>query len=294
MKTFILATLLLASQAFAAELTLYNIPSPKGMDWSAPSKIAITALKNLLSFEPHFMGHIFIEIKCDGTHEYTGMTSKDLDYVNQLMLGGKGMGILYHSFEGHLEESNDVQKELADYFKNGGLNFAKFIVSENQCQRAAQYLKEFREKKVGRHYGLANRPRYGEGAGCTAFGVSFLDVLGILDQDMRESWSQTINIPLDLAGPPLRDESVSVFKVVFNSGSWAKDNEKHQKLTFWDPDKMYNWVKKKTKQSHTGHTIAKNDKVEGIVIDKSLFPVPGEPIWLQRLDPKDTKKTYSP
>lgn len=289
MKILLLTLLLYSGFTFANELTLYIIPSPAGMDWSTPSSLAQSAFKNRISFKPRFMGHVFVELQCGKTHELTGMVGKNFDYLNQLLVNQRGLGILYHSFEGQLEEKEDIQKELAEYFKTGHTNFLKIILNEQQCSRALTYLQEYRSQNVGRYYGLANRPRHGEGAGCSAFGTSFLDVLNLIDEDMREGWSQTVNIPLELAGAPLTEKSVSLLSVMFNSGSWAKENEKHQKLTFWDPDRMFAWVKNKAAKQHQSYTVSKIENSLGIVMDKSHIPSPEEPIWLQEIDMKTSK-----
>ncbi len=299
MKMIILFVLLISQFSFADELSLYFIPSPKGMDWSSPSKLATSALKNKLSFKPHFMGHVWVEIKCGNTHELTGMVGKNFDYLNQLLIEQRGLGVLYHSFEGRLEDKKDIQEEMEGYFKEGGMNFVKLLLNDKQCKRAAQYLKEYREKDVGRYYGLANRPRYGEGAGCTAFGASFLEVLDLLEEDMKLSWFQAVNIPMELAGPPIGKEGVGLFKVMFNSDRWASDNENHQKIYFWNPDSMYSWVERKSKTDGKWKVEMKG-KVTGIVSDKSHLPVKEGPIWEQMIDAKtrtvitDHKKTDNP
>lgn len=290
MKKLLLTLLLSVPYASANELSLYFIPSPKGMDWSSPSNLAKSALMNKLSFEPHFMGHVWVEIKCGSEHELTGMVGHNFDYLNQLLVNQRGLGILYHSFDGRLEDKKDIEEEKNGYYKNGGMNFVKFTLNEKQCKRASTYLSDYRKNNVGRYYGLSNRPRHGEGAGCSAFGVSFVDVLNIMDQEMKEEWSHSVNIPLELAGPPLRDESVGLWKVMFNAGSWAKDTEEHKKLSFWDPDKMYKWVNKKVSEKKEGYTITTIDKVQGVVFDKSHYPVPEDSIWLQQLDPKNPKQ----
>ncbi len=290
MKKYLLALLMITSHATASDLTLYFIPSPLGLDWSSPSNLAKTALKNKLSFKPHFMGHVFVEINCGGTRDLAGMIGGKFDYLQQLLIEQRGLGILYHSFEGRLENKDDILKEIGEYQKTGGLNFVRFKLNQGQCTRVTQYLNEYRKNNVGRYYGLANRPRFGEGAGCSAFGASFPDVLNILDQDMREGWSQTVNIPLAYAGPPLTNEGVNLLKVILNASSWAKDNEKHQRLTFWEPDRMFNWVNQKIK-SKGDYSVLRIEKIEGVVFDKSHIPAPLEPIWLQQLDPKDKKKT---
>ena len=109
--------------------------------------------------------------------------------------------------------------------------------------------------------------------------------------NMKESWSQTVNIPLALAGPPLNKEGVSFFKVMFNASSWSQENEKHQKLTFWDPDKMHQWVEKKVAQTPENFSVLTIKGTKGVVIDKSHLPTPQESIWLQQLDPNNPKTT---
>jgi hypothetical protein len=294
MKKLLISALFMTTSVLASsvnELTLHFIPSPKGMDWTTPSTLAKSALMNRISFKPRFIGHVFVELQCGEHHDITGMTGKRFDYLNQLLIEQKGLGILYHSFEGTLEEKDKVLPELKEFNEQGYSNFARFKLSEKQCQRVVKYLEEYRSNNVGRYYGLVNRPRFGEGAGCTAFGASFLDVLDIVDQDIRESWSHTVNVPLELAGPPLRTEGVSLFKIMFNAGSWAKENEKHEKLTFWDPDRMHTWVKNKVTNKQGDYEITQIGKSQGVVFDKSHIPTPEGPIWLQQVEVKDGKQT---
>lgn len=287
MKILILLMLIFMNNSKASsnyELGLYFIPSPFGIDWSTPSSLAITALKNRVSLKSHFMGHVWVELTCGEYHDVTGMVGKNPDYATQLIMNQRGLGILFHSFEGRLEDKGDIIDERAQLMKEGRINFVKFKLNPGLCQRARTYLEEYRKNNVGRHYGLVNRPRHGEGAGCSAFGSSFVDVLKIIDQDMRESWSHTVKIPLHLAGPPVRDEGVGLLKVMLHSESWAKDQDPHRPLTFWDPDRMYSWVKEKISQNQSNYVIEKIQNAQGILIDKSHFPVPEEPIWQQVIE----------
>lgn len=291
MKKWILLLTLISSNLMAnneTNLTLYFIPSPKGLDWSTPSKIAMSALMNKLTFQSHFMGHVFVELNCEKEKQVTGMIGKNFDYLTQLLVNGRGLGILYHSFDGHLEHKEDVEKEIVELSaEDNRMNFVRFTLNEGQCNRALTYLKEYRENNVGRYYGLANRPLYGEGAGCSAFGASFAEVVGVLDTDLKDAWSQTILIPLAFAGPPLKEEGVNLLKLILNGSSWATEKEAHQKLMFWSPDLMFDWVKSKIAKAgvEKTFTLAKVGKTQGVVFDKSHFPAPSGPIWQQHLDP---------
>lgn len=273
-----------------SELTLYFKPSPKGIDWTTPASLLKSAVKNKMSFDPRFMGHVFVEFKCGNTIELTGMTGKNFDYLNQIILQGRGLGVLYHSFEGQLENKSELEPELNDLLKEGSVTFTKFLINDGQCQRLTQYLSEYREKNVGRYYGLANRPRFGEGAGCSAFAASFADVAGVMEQEMREAWSQSVYIPMELAGAPIRDEHVTFLKVLMNGNSWATDKEPHKRLDFWNPDKMHAWVNEKIKLKQTYYTVEKIQNAQGVVFDKTIIPAPMGPIWLQQTDPMYQKK----
>jgi hypothetical protein len=297
MKKWIILLTLLPLKLIATtpnHLTLYFIPSPVGMDWSTPANLAFSALKNRISFQSRFLGHVFVEVQCADQRHLTGMVGKRFDYLNQLLIENKGLGVLYHSFAGGLEEMSDVDAEIKELSQDGErLNFVKFVLNQGQCQRLTTYLKEYRDKDVGRYYGLANRPLYGEGAGCSAFGASFPEVAGILDQDFKTAWSQTVNVPLAFAGPPLKNEGVSLLKLMFNASSWAKENEPHQKLMFWSPDRMFEFVKTKVSKAsdEKQFSVMEIGKAKGIVYDKSHLPAPVGPIWQQHLDPNIQKTT---
>lgn len=275
----------ISASVFANDLTLYVVPSPKGLDWSSPKTLMMSAAKNKLSMNSHFMGHAWVELKCGEQHVFTGMMNENADYISKLIFEQKGLSIFYHSFPGRLETQDDVQKELAHYSKNGGMNFVSFKLNDNQCKRAMDYLDQYREKNVGRNFGVAHNPRFGEGANSSAFIVSFPDVLNILDQEMKEAWEQTLFIPSDS-----KNQEMNVVKLLMKE-EWASDTEKKVKLSFWNLDKMYNWINEKVSQNKSGYSVLKKDNVSGIVIDKSYFPAPEEPIWRQQLNPVNAKET---
>ena len=297
MKKLMLLLILLCSNLMAntdQKLTLYFIPSPLGLDWSTPANIAMSALKNKLSFKAHFMGHVFVEVQCGQQRELTGMVGQNFDYLTQLLIYNRGLGILYHSFDGRLEDKIDVDKEINELSteENPRMNFVSYKLNSGQCLRAQTYLKEYREKNVGRYYGLANRPLHGEGSGCSAFGASFAEVTGIMDLEIKDAWSQGINIPLEFAGPPLKEEGVNLLKLMFSGGRWANEKEPHQKLMFWSPDRMFDWVNMKISKASVEKqfSLLNKGKIQGIQFDKSHFPTPEGPIWKQHIDPK-TKTT---
>jgi hypothetical protein len=276
--------LFFAAARLAAEnhLTLYFIPSPLGIDWSSPSKLTWSALRNKLTFKPHFMGHVFVEFQWGKNREVTGMTPTASDYFPQLLIHGRGLGILYHCFGGRLEKKEHVDAELAGYFKKGGITFTRFLLNDAQCRRISEYLRVYREQNHARNYGLSNRPRYGEGAGCSAFGVSFVDVAGLLEPELIRAWSHSVAIPMIYLGPPLREKGVSLLGMMLHPRSWAAENEPHKTLTFWDPDRMVRWANGKIEGAGGRCKVLQAGKVKGVVLDRRHVPAPRGPIWLHR------------
>src|SRR5262249_44430205 len=128
-------------------------------------------------------------------HFYTGMTSSTSSEERKLLLSqGYGLGILFHDFQGMLEQSDEIEANLPTYLKKGGLDFLEYEINRDACLRLVEYKTEYEERGYGAHYGLPNRPRYGEGAGCTAYAVSFLELAGLETPEMRASWSRTIEV----------------------------------------------------------------------------------------------------
>lgn len=227
-------------------LTLFFTPSPLGFNWSSPRSLAISAVKNKLTLKKRFMGHVYIGLK--GTLSsgeeiefVTGMKAKKLNAVPLIFFKGYGLGVLFHSFDGHLESKEDIWPEMQNLAKKGDLTFAHFKLPANAIDHLYRYYKEYKENDIGRYYGFVNRPLFGEGSGCSAFGASFLTTLGLMNDELKKSWSDTIKIPLDLAGPPVSTSRVNFFKILLNGKSWAQEKP-YQQLDFWDPDKMHRWV----------------------------------------------------
>jgi hypothetical protein len=264
-------------------LRLYFIPSPGGMDWTSPSSLLRTVLKNRLSMRSRFLGHVFVEVRSGSTREITGMAGKKFDYFRQLVIEKKGLGVLYHSFEGKLEHHEDIDREIKLLSRSGErLNFITFRLNRGNADRLIAYLEAYKEQNVGRFYGLANRPLHREGSGCSAFGASFLEVAGILESHYRDAWAHSVNIPLEFAGRPLKDDRIHPLRVLLSARRWAHDHEPHQKLFFWEPDRMFRWVKYKLiRADEHDMQVVQLGRALGLVVDKTHITAPGGPLFLK-------------
>jgi len=266
-------------------LTLYFIPSPFGIDWRSPSTLARTIVKNKLAIHSRFMGHVNIELKgiteTHGEIDYlTGMTARNMKAVPLLLKEKMGLGILFHSFEGMLEKKELLIPELMTYLKQGNekINFVQFVLNEQTTDKLVQYLKQYKENGLDKYYGLYNDPLKCEGAGCSAFGASFMRVSGLLDSDMLENWRCKVKVPLQLSGKPLTDKGPSFFKLLFKEFTWAQDHEPHKEITFWDPDLMHRWVENK-RLSNGPYEMLKMKNTFGLKIDQTKHEIQDQKIW---------------
>jgi hypothetical protein len=272
-----------------SSITLYFIPSPFGINWESPRKLFVSMIFNYFSFRPHFMGHVAIQTSCtdlnNEQHDFiTGMSSKTLTGADGIFINHAGLGVLFTKNPGRFDDPRVSEQELIHRLKNpgamSGVNFIKFKISKGACSRIAKYYSEYKEHNINRYYGLYSRPLYGEGAGCSAFGASFLEVSGLMNDELKEAWSYTINLPHRLIGRPYIEQNVFFWNIL-TAGSWGTEQEEHLPLFFWEPDKMYNWVNQ-TLSKINNQMNFKEEKLfntKGLIQDATMLGVPSEPIW---------------
>lgn len=280
---------LFSSMASAQELTLFSMPSPREINWKTPRGMTLTSLTNRLTFKhvktKHAIGHVFISLSHEGRDEFemTGSAPiKDSGMENMVLKEGYGLGILFADIKGALEPAEKLLKELPDRAKSGRIAFIRFLLSEETYARLKTYLKEYRSRGYGNIYNGLNLPREGKGSGCSAFGVSFLEVAGLMHPVWEKEWPIQVRIPMDLIGGPLTGKKVSVMKAL-KIGRWAREDEPHRVLKLFEPYKIYEWIHQewaKENQKKTGKVkLFKEQKALGLEYDCRYLPTPTEPIF---------------
>jgi hypothetical protein len=278
----------------AYSLTLHIYPSPYGVDWTSPRSLTRSVFKNAISGKPRMIGHVSIQLEGPGETDMAGMSSTDLNRSRRLILiDGMGLGVLYHRYPGLVEDAAKLNPEIEDRMQKGNFSFVRFEISKESFERVKQYLREYREKNIGRYYGLPFRPRYGEGAGCSAFAASILEVAGVMNEEFRKQWSGQVRLPEEFVGEPGKGKrKVGVWKLLLptrKNARWAHANEEGRDMFFWDPDMMHAWVMKtwdalqqsqnqNQKQNQMRTMTEQNSK--GILVDSSKNAPTSEPIWL--------------
>jgi hypothetical protein len=269
--------------------------------WKNPRALAKSVLINEASTALgtlHSIGHTAVELQCeagpDGGAFYsaTGMTNIADGTERKLLLQDQiGLSILFYDFEGEFEKGERVLRNLVRNYERRAVHFVEFLISASTCQRLARYVTEFEERGYWRRYGLPNRPRQGEGAGCSAYAASFAEVGGFLLPEFEVGWSRFRRVPLRTLGGELNPGNrVNLLELASAPRSrWAKKEEAHRELFFWDPDRMYQWVRETHRELARGRadlgfpvTLKRARKAFGLEIDMRSVPTPEEPIWLSQ------------
>jgi hypothetical protein len=294
MKILGLLVLLLSTSLHADELKLHFLHSPLGVNWQTPWKLAFSTLKNQIApvgkKRAYSISHVFVEVKCDSTgkHIFRGMTSAPGTEDRDLVFKAKyGLGTMFHSYKGVLEKDESIIKDLAPY--EGHKRHAELAikVSPQACERMLSYASEYESLGYGAMYsGLQADPLKREGSGCSAFGVSFMRVAGLMDNFTKE-WIESIDIPTRFIGGPLTGKKVNILYILTHPGARWSDKEKHIHLDAWNPEKMHAWVGKMYKQVREGQyqgkwpaNISRKGNTLSLELDMSDRPVPTGTFWL--------------
>jgi len=311
MRTLLLLSLLLSTTfASADELTLMFIRSPE-ISWTSPRALAKSTVSSIDS--KYGLGHVNIRIACQGqktvhTGIYNRFTNQTTDAVRK---NGQGLGVLFNLFEGLLQKPGTVAPTFEKLTKRGRTNFITFKISRNTCQRLLTYHNQYwqiykQRTKLPRargqkpdhtqqiFYGFQAIPRYGEGGGCSAFAVSFLEVAGLKEEWMLKEWTQNLRVPVAAVGMPMTSQHISLADMLFSSPlRWASPTEPHFPLFFWDPDKMFEHTNARLNSRQYREEMLYGSR--GYSIDRSYLPTPTEPIFLNDPfeQPSDPREFYS-
>lgn len=270
-------------------LTLYLYKSPTLLNWDTPRTLTRTVLSSVLKDELSghngvALGHISVEVKCaDDWSFHSGMTqSNPTESMNVLVKQRKGLSVLTHKFAGRFE----TPKEIANRFKANEVNynFISFAINGAACQRAKEYVRQYEEQNIGKYYGLSLIPLKKEGAGCAAFALSFLELIGVLDPESKqpwlkeqilEKWMKTLIIPARFMG------NTSLAKLSLKQSTWeVMPGEDSTTITFGEPNSIHNWIESVTHNTleSTSRQISGRE-IYGLEADLTDVETPTGPIF---------------
>lgn len=291
--------LLLGPRAEASSLRLYFMPTfPARLEWQSPKALINSALNGLIRNRSHPIGHVNVEVACEGVAPLlAGATGAGARPISDLLMGEKvGFSLLERGWRGSHEEEEKIRETFTKRGRDPRqLAVVTYEVSPPACERLRAYLLAYRSEVPAPFYGFGPRPRRKEGAGCSAFGASFLEVAGFLDRRLREEWTLERRVPLALmAGHAGRTEvSIHELRTSPLSERWAAEGEPHMLIELFDPDSMYEWTRRLAADpaelaawggaidSHLPHGIA---GVPAIRFDRTRVPTPREPVFIGEPD----------
>jgi hypothetical protein len=285
------------------EVTIYLIPSAAPYDWASPRSLRKSLIKNyvknIFRKDRYLMGHTYIELRSStGEEIVTGMHSISRDEQKQLVFQEHyGLAILGTELLGELDNSAELTTRLDKCFRKGEISFIRIDVNEDAFNRMMAFYQGYKLRldsleTPAKCYGGAYWPRYyGEGSGCSAYVISYLDVAGVLQEEF-DQWKVQVNIPMDLIGGPYNPGNEVKMKDIRKCKTWADsgiDGKDYESFWVFDPTLMHEWVMDKYKesidQSSEGFYAAEIDNVKGIVFDAVNIPAPSDSIFMQRSDP---------
>lgn len=279
---------------YADTVSLHLFKSPKGINWASPWKMTISTLQNSLvntgDKRAFSISHVFVELNCNSTgeHIFRGQTSIENSGERELIFKkGYGMGVMFHTYEGQYETEQAVHSGIADYDGSSRYGTYTAVINPATCQRLLRYEREYVARGYGKLYsGLQADPLKGEGAGCSAYGMSYMRVGGLMES-FTSKWKNIIDVPKRFVGGPLTGKKVHITKLLFHPGAKWSSKEPHIHLEAWNPEEMLNWVKSTYDHLENGGelegyktSIRKNGNSKHVTVDLTDRPTPTGPIWL--------------
>ncbi len=255
------------------QLIIYSVNPPTPIDWSSPKSAFKSIFRNSFIKEgydaeefdydrglvkkrkqvkTHFIGHMFMQLSCAGYPSIlTGMSSPGYEEIKGLMIDGKSFSQIISTTKGHFNTSQELQEEIdIRKRKAGNLHYMGINLRPGSCEELLKYLTEFKACGVNTRYGgLDANPHKGEGAGCSAFAVSFLQRLNLVPMidkikkgDFGSEFLRTINIPKIMLKTETDDPKIGAWGLLKGSKiSWAS-GEDGRPTTFFDPELFSKWV----------------------------------------------------
>jgi hypothetical protein len=293
-KLVTLFLLISSTLASADSISFHLFRSPLGINWSTPWLMTFSTLKNSLAnthgMRAYAISHVFVELNCQasGVHIYRGQTSTDDSNERELIFKEKyGMGVMFHSYKGKFEKDESILKDMAPYEGSERRGTFTALISPQTCQRMLNYVQEYEDRGYGHMYsGLQADPLKGEGAGCSAFAMSFLRIAGLVES-FTDHWKNIIDVPKRFVGGPLTGQKVNILKILTHPAAKWSNKEPHIHLEAWNPERMLEWVQKT--HDHIQHGGLLNDyqtqinsvgDSKEVIVDLSHKPTPTGSFWL--------------
>jgi hypothetical protein len=269
-----------APAEFANQITLFAIPSPRPaeLSWKSPGKLVRRVMFSKLGQMTGLgfsrsLGHAGVRIECGRDGFFQGsMTNVDGSQFNDLLMRDRiGLGMLFDDVDGRLERAEELEETLLERYDNGRVSFLRIGISEETCRGLIDYVHAYETAGVQSAYGLAARPLYREGAGCSAFSMSFLELANLIEPRYREEWSFSVRVPKDLVGGTMNPgNEVGLWRLFLLTRGWAEPDEEAFEVSGWDPTLMFHSIRAMAEEHVRagGEDAEARGRAIGLVLDR--------------------------
>ncbi len=183
-------------------ISIILLPPAVPLDWSTPNRLTVTSVQSKAKGEllrklkqikaAHPIGHVMVEMNCPNVQiPLTGQTGGGSEYATLL----DGLGASFRTWPGALDVTENVRPDIETRQKTGRIAYMNFRITGKMCRHLAGFLDEYKKHGAEKNYGGQFRPRRWEGAGCSAFGLAFVEVGGLLKRSQyTPEWSRVVNV----------------------------------------------------------------------------------------------------
>lgn len=232
------------------QLTLLTYSALTPLQWNSPGELVRSVIWNTVTMKAHPMAHVDVFLRCENEKPMlSGMSRvKTWQAYKEVFLDGSTLNMLTAVFPGKLLQNQTVLEYLKPAIERGHVRALTFNITKNNCNRLLSYYKEYVQREYYKKYsGFTSNVYAGEGAGCAAYAMSYLQVAGLLDDVFRQAWSRQLSVPVHLLEKEKHPPSAWSYVFGLNA-SWAGANDEAKTLIIYDPEKMYQWLGDQTQQ----------------------------------------------
>ena len=291
-----------ATNDSTSELTIYAMPTLHPLDWSSPASLYKSMrkcyLKTITLSDNYLLGHVAVKLKTPLLPKplLVAQASASARERIDLVLNQKvGFGIMGITLKGRLETEAELNHKLSVYTKREKLAFIKYKISHKAAQRILDFLNNYSTKTNGRFapcdfYGGAFWPRYhNEGAGCSAFGITLLELANALPPEANE-WKIDVNIPMNIIGGEINQNKKIKNRTIKKTNSWytgnGKMNSDYIRYFVYEPSIMFDWILDKYKSDDSTYRPITENGAPGLIVDASTQEIDEtQDIFYQRPEP---------
>lgn len=285
------------------ELTIYVIPSMYELDWDSPAalyKTVKSCYAKTMHYKTNYLtGHTIVEVNSPKLEKplLVAQMSSSMKEKRQMIFKEKaGYAIIGAILQGKMETEEEIIHALRVYAKRKKLAFVKYSISDEAFERVIDFISHYSGNQNPDYtpyinYGGAFWPRFKEeGSGCSAFGMTILELVNLLPEEHTKAWQLNNKIPIELIGGKYNNGHKVTIADIKNATTWYEGdgqiNVDYVLYSVYNPSIIYNWILEvRNKKSHKYQAVEWNG-IPGVHIHAEEIEFDrNEPLFLDRDQP---------